>query len=66
MRTLEPKWSVYDFQAMVEKQYTPICESHREENILCCVIALYNIFMEVIVGNVFIKCFINQQPNTHC
>ena len=32
--TLEPKWSVYDFQAMVEKQYTPICESHREEDIL--------------------------------
>lgn len=37
-----------------------------EWRISCCVIALYNIFMKVIVGNVFIKCFINQQPNTHC
>ena len=37
-----------------------------ERRISCCVIALYNIFMKVIVGNVFIKCFINQQPNTHC
>ena len=36
-----------------------------ERRISYCVIALYNIFMKVIVGNVFIKCFINQQPNTH-
>ena len=33
-KTLEPKCRVYNFQVMVEKQYTPICESHREENIL--------------------------------
>ena len=30
----EGKTISMDCQAMVEKQYTPICESHREEDIL--------------------------------